>query len=76
MEPTDDPKLSKLLREWQVSGAPASLDARVLSAHKGWWRFLLTGSIRIPVPVGVAIAAPKWPRPWCANARRRRRLRR
>jgi len=57
MEPTDDPKLSKLLREWQVSGAPASLDARVLGARKGWWRFLLTGSIRIPVPVGVAIAA-------------------
>jgi hypothetical protein len=57
MEPTDDPKLSKLLKEWQVPGAPPSLDARVLARRERWWSFLLTGSIRVPVPVGVAIAA-------------------
>ena len=57
MEPTDDPKLSELLREWQAPGAPPSLDARVLCKRERWWSFLLTGSIRVPVPVGVAIAA-------------------
>jgi len=57
MEPTDDAKLSELLREWRAPDAPQSLDARVLGARKMWWSFLLTGSIRVPVPVGVAIAA-------------------
>lgn len=57
MEPTDDPKLSELLREWQAPDAPPSLDARVLGKRERWWSFLLTGSIRVPVPVGVAIAA-------------------
>ena len=57
MEPTDDTKLSELLKEWQVPGAPPSLDARVLARRERWWSFLLTGSIRVPVPVGVAIAA-------------------
>jgi uncharacterized membrane protein YdfJ with MMPL/SSD domain len=62
MEPTNDPKLRELLREWQVPNAPGSLDRRVLDlrgadSNKSWWRFLLTGSVRIPVPVGLAIAA-------------------
>lgn len=57
MEPTDDPKLSELLKEWRVPGAPPSLDARVLARRDRWWSFLLTGSIRVPVPVGMALAA-------------------
>ena len=57
MEPIDDPKLSGLLKEWQLPGAPPSLDARILSARKTWWSFLLSGSIRVPVPVGIAVAA-------------------
>ena len=56
MEPTDDLKLNELLKEWQVPGAPPSLDARVLARREKWWSFLLTGAIRVPVPVGVAIA--------------------
>jgi hypothetical protein len=57
MEPIDDPNLSKLLREWQVPDPPRSLDQRVLGKQKRWWEFLFTGSIRIPVPVGLAMAA-------------------
>jgi hypothetical protein len=57
MEPTDDPKLSELLREWHAPDSPPSLDARVLGKRERWWSFLLTGSIRLPVPVGIAIAA-------------------
>jgi hypothetical protein len=57
MEPTDDQKLSELLREWHAPDAPPSLDARVLGKRERWWSFLLTGSIRVPVPVGIAIGA-------------------
>ena len=57
MEPNDDPKLSSLLREWETGDAPASLD-RVLDGRRwNWWRFLATGSIRVPVPIIVALAA-------------------
>ena len=57
MEPKDDPKLSELLKEWKLPDAPASLDARVLRGRRNWLSFLFTGSIRVPVPVGIAIAA-------------------
>ncbi len=57
MEHNDDPKLSELLHEWQVYGAPPSLDARISKLRKNWWSLLLTGSIRVPIPVGLAIAA-------------------
>jgi len=65
MENDDDSKLSELLREWRVPDAPRPLDERVLGPHKPWWRFLLTGSIRIPVPVGVALAVLLF---WMAGA--------
>jgi len=60
MEHGEDHELRNLLREWSVPDAPPSLDRRVLAGrHSGnaWWRFLLTGSIRIPVPVGIAFVA-------------------
>jgi hypothetical protein len=57
MEPENDPQLSKLLREWKVPDAPPSLDRRVLGQRQSWWSFLLTGTIRIPVPVAIAILA-------------------
>ena len=53
----DDPKLRELLNEWKLPGAPASLDARVLGARTPWWHFLLSGSIRLPVPVALAVVA-------------------
>jgi hypothetical protein len=65
----DDRELNQLLREWKAPDAPtfalrastsaeASADKSVgkPGAAKPWWRWLLTGSIRIPVPVGVAAA--------------------
>lgn len=57
MEPTDDPQLSKLLREWKVEDAPASLEERVLGVRKPWWSFLLSGSMRVPMPVALAFVA-------------------
>jgi hypothetical protein len=56
MENDDGRKFRELLQEWRVPGVPKSLDERVLGLRRPWWTFLLTGSIRIPVPVGVAVA--------------------
>ena len=58
MEPLNDEELSWILRQWEAPAAPPSLQARVLgSRHRQpWWRWLLTGSIRIPVPIGLAAA--------------------
>lgn len=49
----DDKQLRELLKEWQLPGAPPSLDARVLALRKPWWK----STIRIPVPLAFAIAA-------------------
>jgi hypothetical protein len=56
MEPGDDRELHDLLKEWRVTGAPRSLDQRVLQRRAPWWRALLKGSIRIPVPMALAAA--------------------
>jgi hypothetical protein len=48
MEPLDDRELDKLLQQWQAPLAPPSLRAKVL------WQGLATGTIRVPVPVGIA----------------------
>jgi hypothetical protein len=54
MEPNDDLQLRNLLREWQVQ-TPPSLEKRVLTPRQGWWHFLLTGYVRVPVPVAVCL---------------------
>ena len=56
MEPMDDPKLRNLLREWRVEDAPRSLDERVLGAKQPWWKLLIGGSVRVPMPVVLAFA--------------------
>lgn len=59
MEPLDDQELSALLRKWEAPAAPASLSAKVLpqqaSGARHWWQWIITGSVRIPVPVGLAV---------------------
>jgi hypothetical protein len=52
----DDPQLKKLLREWQVENAPRSLDDRVLGSGAPWWKRLLSGSVRVPLPVAFGFA--------------------
>jgi len=58
MEPLDDRELSEILHQWEAPGAPPTLRERVLpvreAARTTLWRWLLTGTIRVPVPVGVA----------------------
>jgi hypothetical protein len=57
MEPTDDRELNRLLREWKAPAAPPHLHAPRRPAGQPWWRWLLTGTIRVPVPAGLAAVA-------------------
>ena len=54
MEPLDDRELDRILQQWQAPGAPPSLRAKVLPQPSHWWQWLTTGTIRVPVPVGIA----------------------
>jgi hypothetical protein len=56
MEPLNDDELKHALRQWKAPDAPASLERRVLG-QEPWWRWLLTGSVRVPVPALLAFAA-------------------
>lgn len=61
MQPNDDfrnedSRLSEVLQEWQAPGAPQSLEQRVLPHKDPWWRFLVAGYIRVPVPVACGVA--------------------
>jgi hypothetical protein len=56
MEPLNDNELEQLLQEWHALDAPPRLEGK-LFPKQPWWRWLLTGSIRIPVPVGLAALA-------------------
>ncbi|MCP5118715.1 MAG: hypothetical protein GY953_48510 [bacterium] len=58
MQPLNDDELDTALRKWEAPAAPPELEQRVLDAanHASWKkraRWLLRGSIRVPVPVGV-----------------------
>jgi quercetin dioxygenase-like cupin family protein len=64
----DDQELNRLLREWTAPDAPPDLRPR--RAHGSWLRWLLGGTIRVPVPVALAAVllaavwiATAWPAP-------------
>lgn len=56
MEQHHDPELGNLLRQWRVPPHSAELEQRVLGTKLPWLGFLLTGSIRVPVPVALGLA--------------------
>lgn len=58
MEPLNDSELRKLLRQWEVPAAPPHLEQRIFRGRREpWFRWLLTGSIRVPVPALVLLLA-------------------
>jgi len=59
MEPLNDKELNDLLRQWKPPDAPASLAERFFpnAVRPSWRQWLLNGSIRVPVPVGLLAAA-------------------
>jgi hypothetical protein len=61
MEPNDDLELHELLQEWQAPSTPPTLEARVLTPRRTQRRsvlsFLLTGHVRVPVPVALSLVS-------------------
>jgi len=56
MEPLNDRELDELLKQWPAPLAPETLAKRIGRRQRGpWWRWLLTGSIRVPVPLALAL---------------------
>jgi len=51
MEPLNDNELNEYLRQWEAPPAPARL--RPPSDRPQWWRWLISGTIRVPVPAGL-----------------------
>jgi hypothetical protein len=51
---TDD-ELRSMLREWQAPPAPDTLRRRILPSRRFSLRWLFTGTLRVPVPVAVAL---------------------
>ena len=63
MQPLKNDDLNKLLAQWRVPRAPASLEARLHAAQETrWWEWILRGRIQIPVPVAglVLVALVVW----------------
>jgi hypothetical protein len=56
MEPANDPRLKRLLHEWQVPNAPDALEARVFGLGRPWWQALMRSRIRVPLPVAIAFS--------------------
>jgi hypothetical protein len=58
MDPLNDRELDQLLGAWRAPAAPADLEHRVSKARQTpWWQWLLTGTIRVPVPLTIAVIA-------------------
>jgi len=54
MHPLDDATLNRLLDEWHAPPPPAGPRSVRFQGRMAWWRWFLEGSIRIPVPLGIA----------------------
>jgi hypothetical protein len=58
MEPLNDDEMRDLLRQWEVPPAPPHLEARIFGRpREPWFRWLLTGSVRVPVPALLLLVA-------------------
>jgi hypothetical protein len=57
MEPLDEGELKLLLHRWEAPIAPRTLNVRVSPPPAPRWRWLLSGTVRVPVPVALGIAA-------------------
>jgi hypothetical protein len=59
-DPHDEDDLKPRLAEWRAPQAPARLDERIFEMHRRgrWktsgWRGLITGTVRVPIPVVAA----------------------
>ncbi len=62
-DPGRDPALKRVLEEWHAPAVPETLDARVMASYRrlgkrrAWWERFFTSSVRVPLPVAVAVLA-------------------
>jgi len=59
MEPFEDrefgdEELKEVLSRWKAPATPPDLARGIRQRRSSWWRWLITGSIRIPVPLSAA----------------------
>ena len=59
MEPLNENDLHDLLRRWEAPPAPPALERRIFG-EQPWYRWLLRGSIRIPVPAVALLLLMLW----------------
>ena len=61
-ETRSEDELSRRLAAWRVPDTPARLEARLMASYRsgrwkrGFWRSLLTTSVRVPLPVAAGVA--------------------
>ena len=55
MEPLNDDELRQLIPSWQAPGTPERLRSRILGPRRSRFAWLMTGAIRVPVPVCAAV---------------------
>lgn len=58
MKPLNDNQLKGILESWRAPRPAPPLEARTLEAfrrRRGFWWWLVTGSLRVPAPVAAAI---------------------
>ena len=51
----EDSELREILGAWKAPPTPPDLGRRILRRRSTWRRWFLTGSIRVPVPLGAAV---------------------
>ncbi|HYP06173.1 MAG TPA: hypothetical protein VER03_08035 [Bryobacteraceae bacterium] len=61
MEPLNDDDLKNLLRKWEAPVMPHALEQKILSRppspsrRRAFLKWLMTGSVRVPTPVAIAV---------------------
>ena len=55
MEPLNDDELQQLIPSWKAPGTPDGVQARVFGPRRSRWAWLMTGVVRVPVPVCAAV---------------------
>ena len=55
MEPLNDDELRELIPSWKAPGTPEGMHSRIFGTRRSRWAWLMTGAIRVPVPVCAAI---------------------
>ena len=56
MEPLNDDELQQLIPSWKAPETPEGVQSRIFGTRRSRWAWLMTGAVRVPVPVCAAVA--------------------